>query len=375
LLLAALCSAPRAQEAAPPPLPQETPVQEIPAIEHLEGAPPAGHVVLPGVTLSGYVTLQYLSPDGPGPSPTAPLPPGEDGRFNDPQYSRRPRLDLSHLSGIAWWDPTPAWKVLGEVDLQDVIQLPLHSDAEDGPDSAPYVSLERLYAEYRISDSLTVRAGKFLTPIGRWNQEHSDPQTWTVLRPLISQSAFPLNATGLMLLGSLPLGSQWIDYQAYASNGGDWRSSPHTHRFERGFGGRVSTELNPALQIGVSASRFVQDDYAPTEFDLFGVDGSASWGRLALSGEAIVRLPADGAQGEERGWFLQSVLALTEHWSGVARVEAYRRAIDPTANHTALLGVVYRSGRHWVFKAEWAQPSDDTVGLPSGLLSSLTLVF
>jgi hypothetical protein len=129
------------------------------------------------------------------------------------------------------------------------------------------------------------------------------------------------------------------------------------------------------LQIGASASRFVQDDYAPTEFDLFGVDASASWGRVALSGEAIVRHPTVGPLGEERGWFLQSVVSLTEHWSGVARIEAYRRAIDPAENRTALLGVVYRSGRHWVFKAEWAQPSDDTVGLPSGLLSSLTLVF
>jgi hypothetical protein len=241
LVLAALCSASSAQDVASPP----APAAETPAIEHLEGAPPAGHVVLPGVTLSGYVTLQYLSPDGPGPSPTAPRPPDQNARFDDPQYSRRPRLDLSHLSGIAWWEPTPAWKVLGEVDLQDVIQLPLHSDAEDGPDSAPYVSLERLYAEYRFSDSATLRAGKFLTPIGRWNQEHSDPQTWTVLRPLISQSAFPLNATGLMLLGSVPVRSQWIDYQVYASNGGDWRSSPHTHDFERGFGARVSTSSIP----------------------------------------------------------------------------------------------------------------------------------
>jgi hypothetical protein len=365
-VLVALCSASFAQD---------VPTPEVPTIEHLEDAPPAGHMVVPGVTLAGYVTAQFLSPDGPGPLPGAPSGPGENARFDDPQYTRRPRLDLSHLSGIGWWEPTPDWKVLGEVDFQDVVQFPTHSDAQDGTNSAPYVALERLYADYRLSDSLTVRAGKFLTPIGRWNQEHSDPQTWTVLRPLISESAFPINATGLMVLGSLPVASHWLDYQVYASDGGDWRSSPHTHHFDHGFGGRISSDLNANLQFGVSASRFVQDDYAPAEFDLFGIDGKWTWGRLELSGEAIARNDTTVTEGEERGGFLQAVVQLTDHWWGVGRVEAYKRAVDSSANRTALVGIVYRSGRHWVFKAEWAQPSDNSVGLPSGLLSSITLVY
>ena len=79
--------------------------------------------------------------------------------------------------------------------------------------------------------------------------------------------------------------------------------------------------------------------------------------------------------GNEHGWFLQSVLTLDDRWSAVARLEAYRRAIDPRTSLTALAGVVYRSGRHWVFKAEWAQPSDRSLGLPNGLLASVTLVY
>jgi hypothetical protein len=56
-------------------------------------------------------------------------------------------------------------------------------------------------------------------------------------------------------------------------------------------------------------------------------------------------------------------------------VEAYRRASAVSRSRTALLGLVYKSERHWVFKVEWARASGSVDGLPSGLLSSVTLVY
>ena len=350
--------------------PVDTPVQE-----RVADAPPTGIRIGKDITLSGYATVQFLAPDGhgqPAPAASSAIAPGAVD--DDSQFSRRARLNLSHLSGIAWWEPAPTWKVLAEIDLQDVVQVPGHVD-DDGPDAAPYVALERLYVDYRASDSISLRVGKFLTPIGRWNQEHSDPQVWTVLRPLLSQSAFPTNATGVMVFGSLPIGSQWVDYQTYASDGGALRSSPRTHTFDRAVGGRISTTLNPDLQVGISVSRFTQTDLAHTEFDLLGIDGAWTWGRTEFSGEAIMRHGSDGNTTQEHGWFAQAVTPISTRWWVVGRVEAYRRVVDVTQNRTALVGVVYRSERHWVFKAEWAQPSNGAQGLPSGLLSSLTLVY
>lgn len=343
---------------------------DVPAPERLSEAPPVGHLLAPGLVFSGYATLQALVPDD-----TPLLSQMQEDRLDDPQYSHRARLDVSHLSGIAWWEPSPAWKVLAEVDMQDVVQLPGHSDVDDGRTSAPYASLERLYVDYHFSDSLGVRAGKFLTPIGRWNQEHSDPQTWTVLRPFISQSAFPTTTTGVMGFGSLPAGAQWINWQAYVSGHGDWRANPHGHPFERAWGARLYTDLDPQLQVGMSYSRFVENDYAHTRFQLTGLDATWSLSGAELSAEAILRRSASGAPGREDGWFAQAALPLVERWWAVVRLEAYRRAIDETAYRTALAGLVYRSGDHWVLKAEWAQPSGEGAGLPSGLLASLTFVY
>jgi hypothetical protein len=356
----------------------EDPTIEVPEPERVADAPPPGVKIGRDITLSGYATVQFLAPDVHGQQAATGSSSNAADEFDDnSQFSRRARLSLSHLSGIAWWEPSPAWKMLAEIDLQDVLQVPGNTQGndDDGSDSSPYVALERLYVDYRASDSVSFRVGKFLTPIGRWNQEHSDPQVWTVLRPLISESAFPTNATGVMVFGSLPIGSQWIDYQTYASDGGDLRSSPRSHPFDRAIGGRISTALNPDLQVGVSLSRFTQSDFANTEFNLVGVDAVWTWRRTKFSGEVISRHGNDGNTAEEHGWFAQAVTPISDRWWAVARLEAYQRAVDATENRTALVGIVYRSGSHWVFKAEWAQPSRDAAGLPSGLLSSLTLVY
>jgi hypothetical protein len=351
---------------------QPTPEPEVPVQETAGGAPPRGIDLGHGVTLSGYATVQLLAPFGSGVAPPEGVPPSAT---DDSQYTQRARLDLSHLSGIAWWMPAPAWKLLGEIDLQNTLQLPGHVESEDGGGAAAYVSLERLYADYRIADSLSVRAGKFLTPIGRWNQEHSDPQTWTVLRPLISQSAFPTNVTGLMAFGSAPVGSQWVDYQLFASNGGEWRSSPHLHPFDSAVGGRVASTLDPHLQIGLSAARFSQSDFPLSTFHLLGVDATWSWRRAEVSAEGIQRQTHSGEAAEEHGWFVQAALPVSERWWIVSRVEAYKRAIDTSTHSSRLLGAVYKRGSRWVFKVEWVDPSPDAVGLPAGLLASLTLAY
>ena len=349
----------------------DEPISDTPTPEVMPDAPPPGLHLLPGLTLSGYATAQFLVPDARSRSQQ---PSSGSLVDDDSQSGHRTRIDLSHLSGIAWWEPSPSWKVLGEVDLQDVVQVPAHS-SEDGQASEPYVALDRLYVDYRAADSINVRAGKFLTPIGRWNQEHSDPQVWTVLRPLISQSAFPTSATGLMLFGSLPIGPQWIDYQTYASDGGEWRPSPRSHPFESAFGIRISTTLNPSFQVGLSASRFQQEGLGSSRFNLLGADLAWTWQEAELSAEVIRRRGRDANVGEEHGWFAQAAIPIVRRWWGVARLEEYRRAVDESESKTSLLGVVYRSDSHWVFKAEWARASGAADGLPSGFLSSLTLVY
>lgn len=152
-------------------------------------------------------------------------------------------------------------------------------------------------------------------------------------------------------------------------------AQPAFHPFESAFGGRISTALNPFVQVGLSASRFQQEGLGSRRFNLFGADVAFNWHNSEFSAEIIQRRGTDANVGEEHGWFAQAAVPVVSRWWGVARIEEYRRAVDSSETNTALVGVVYRSGRHWVFKAEWARASGGAYGLPSGFLSSLTLAY
>jgi hypothetical protein len=390
--LCALLASPVNAQSVPVPAADE-PVQESQA-----GAPPTGTTFGPGIHLAGYATLQLLSPQGErlmaggsggtgarggsaSGNSVGERQPDELRHPGERQLSNRARLNLSHLSAIVWWEPSPTWKLLGEVDAEDIAQLPAHSDEEDGSHSARYLSLERLYADYRANEALSLRVGKFLTPIGRWNPEHSDPLTWTTARPLMSESAFPTNATGVVAHGSLAWGERWLDYQLWAAGGHAWRSSPAEGSFSRALGLRVAAALTPALQVGASLSSFTLRAEGPEggggagRFELVGVDAVGTWAGAELSAEAVSRRPVSGGPGAEHGGFVQAAVPLSARWFAVARLESYRRAQDRANLHTGLVGLVYRSGRHWVTKLEWMETSAAAVGLPAGLLASATLLF
>ena len=79
------------------------------------------------------------------------------------------------------------------------------------------VALERGYAELPFDDALNLRLGKLLTPIGRWNQAHIEPLTWTTSEPAMIESVFDDTVSGFSLQGSVFPGDGALSYAAYAS--------------------------------------------------------------------------------------------------------------------------------------------------------------
>src|SRR6185295_16948607 len=71
------------------------------------------------------------------------------------------------------------------------------------------------YFDWTATPEFTVRFGKFLTPFGIWNPIRRAPLTWTVDRPVATQSAFPDHATGLSLLYQTTRHGWSLDATAY----------------------------------------------------------------------------------------------------------------------------------------------------------------
>ena len=128
-----------------------------------------------GLTLGGYGSVRV-----------------EDLRRHSPQ------LVLSALSLFVSWDTGTRVHFFSELKIEDVAV----TRGERAFDDRNYgVELERLYADVYLTEAATVRLGKFLTPIGRWNLIHADPLVWTTSRPLITSQPFATNTTGGMLYG------------------------------------------------------------------------------------------------------------------------------------------------------------------------------
>lgn len=300
-----------------------------------------------GLTLGGYSTLSFEKLRG-----------------------ATPRTSLDDASLFIWWEGDGRWKFFSELDFENAL-----STRKAAADEGPYLALERLYFDYAWSETATVRLGKFLTPIGRWNLIHATPLVWTTSRPLVTKHLFPTNATGIMLNGTLPEVGGGLEYSLYHSNGHEIRANPAMDPFYEATGFRLVHPLFGGGQVGLSYAAFEQNSAQEDKKRLLGLDYHWSRNRYEFSVEAAVRSSGNGSSWEEKGVFVQGVAPLSEKLYAVGRYEHYRQALQPAPLRQWLIGINYRMTPALVFKAEWIGSRDNRIGAPDGFMSSFSILF
>lgn len=300
-----------------------------------------------GLTVGGYATMSY------------------------DKLERKPgRLSVSDFSLSMWWEGASRWKVFTEFNLENS----LASRAARDDDEDRYLALERFYVDYAMSERTTLRAGKFLTPIGRWNLVHATPLVWTTSRPLATSIAFPTNVTGAMVSSSASAMGVPIDWSIYGSSGDEVRPNPSLDPFHEALGLRAVLNIRPGASIGVSYVSFDQVRQPDERRQLYGLDLLWSQHGFELSGEFVYRtrhapLPDEG------GGFVQVVAPMTTHVHAVVRAEMYRQATQATATTLWVFGLAYRPTPAIVLKAEWVNARHNAVGAAEGFLSSVSVLF
>jgi len=284
-------------------------------------------------------------------------------------------VSLSHMSLFVWSELGNHAKFLAELDNQEN-HLGHHEREREG---GRFLSVERLYLDYSFSDRLTVRAGKFLTPIGRWNQLHADPLVWTTSRPLLTHDLFPDNVTGVMAMGNATVAGQALDYMVYHSVGGEVRPDPAQDPFDDAYGARVVLPLSDSVQLGVSAARY--DQVAPAHGlavgevkRLVGLDFLWAARGYELSSELLYRRSSQGPAQTARGAFVQAAVPLDRGLSAVARIELIRNPQLPQQQRRAVLGLNYRVNSALSLKVESLHDFNHD-GSASGVLASLSVLF
>ena len=301
-----------------------------------------------GFSLGGYATVSY------------------ENLSNAPS-----RIALDDLSLFVWWQGEGRWKFFSELDFENIVAS--NSTGKEGEDR--YLAVERLYLDYDVTDTATLRAGKFLTPIGRWNLIHATPLVWTTSRPLTTTRPFPSNVTGLMLYGTLPTVANGVEYTLYASKGDEIRPNPTLDPFYEVFGAHVVVPLPIDGQIGFSFADFEQENAPGEKKRLAGVDFVWSRNRVEFSAEGIYRFSGNGRLWDEKGAYGQLVVPLSEKAYAVGRYEIFHPPQEAKATQLFVAGLNYRFTPAIVLKAEWDGSKNNHIAAPEGFMSSLCILF
>ncbi|MEO8520178.1 MAG: hypothetical protein ABI603_02380 [Acidobacteriota bacterium] len=138
-----------------------------------------------------------------------------------------------------------------------------HMEVSSTPDGGTDTSLEYSQLDFLVNDNLTIVAGRFLSPIGQFQQALHPP--WINKLPnrpagfVEDGGDEPLSEVGIMARGGFPIGSMTGTYAVYVGNGprmGDagpvLAAFANDNNGNKAVGGRVSIFLLPHLEFGLS---------------------------------------------------------------------------------------------------------------------------
>lgn len=315
-----------------------------------------------GLTAGGYLSVQASNLDG-----------------------QKARASLQDLSFLLHGDMAQDWHFFSEVEVSNPVVLSGRSVSTTDAD----FDFERLYVDYNLTPRQTLRIGKFLTPVGRWNQIHADPLVWTVSRPLTTASPFARNASGMQLYGSWPLDRAEVDYAVFLDDSGrldpsEGHESTYMElnvvpnpdsAFKHGGGARLLYRtMDDDFQLGVSVLRF-RLKQLPNVKDMIGVDAFYAPGQLELSSEVAYRRDESGTNGKEWGAFVQAVYPLLDTVYAVAYHERYKSELFPGVVNSTSVGLTYRPSPPVSYKLEYRGTHGQESLAPDGWMLSFAVLF
>lgn len=259
-----------------------------------------------------------------------------------------------------------------------------------------YFNLERLYLDYVFKDAFAVRIGKFLTPIGRWNQIHAAPLVWTTSTPLIVDGPFAMHSAGGMVYGNVEAFDRLWGYAVYGGgrNQLDFKSQGESgdDDYQDPVGFRLLQESPGLYQVGLSYAHYTEKNFHPGVKNLVGLDAFWTRKRYELGGEFIYRFgtglrnrefDAQNGGGNLWGLYVQGVAPLLGDLYAVARYEAFQREGAGSPGSLWVAALAYRPLPALVFKAEYRfadyadknRPERVFGGFTEGFAASVAVLF
>jgi len=309
--------------------------------------------------LSGYTTIEIID------------------RFNVPK-----RLDLDDLSLFAGANINRAVNPFAEVELSKQTLIREGGNPVNGD-----VIVERFYNDVTVSESDTLRIGKMLAPIGKWNQIHATPLVPTITRPYTTALGFDAYTSGINWIKEEEDNGK-LDFQIYGEPGVELFKRPASQSirsFSHTLGANISIPLGLLDSAGLS---FQHGEYVETGeiYTLVGVDVEESFNDLKFQSEAITaRFSGTVLSGSlprlhdtEAGIFVLADYSLTPKWHTILEGEYYQdHTVDEPSRSTSI-NIAYKYKPSTVWKLEYihqAGVSASFAPISTGFKASFATLF
>jgi hypothetical protein len=283
---------------------------------------------------------------------------------------------LDDFSLFVSWSPTARLHFFSELEIEDWLSTAYPQNFNNA------FRIERLYLDYLATENTTVRLGKYLTPVGRWNVTHASPLVWTTTRPLItSENFFPSHASGLMLSNRFNIHNHDLDVSVYADDSITLDPRKNRIDFNNAFGARVNYQVFEQFQLGFSYLDFQLRSQNPIARNhLFGLDLQWKHKGFEIQAELGYRL-ADDFQGDEKGLYIQGVVPVIHHVFVVGRyeyltgVQQLNSIFFQKTTNLGITGITWRPFVPLAIKAEYRFGSGNNEVAPTGVFTSLSFFF
>ena len=244
----------------------------------------------------------------------------------------------------------------------------------------PHLILERLYNDSYLTNKLTLRIGKMLSPFGEWNLIHAAPLVWTTTRPMTTYHGFSEYTSGASLLYS---GNKSLlpDMQLYVQPGSEIR--PRTldivvREYEQVSGLHLSwpSEFNDKLGWSLQHAHIKNTNAQQT---LIGFNFNKTFGPLEFETEAHhthLSGTNDGrVRDTETGTYVQGAYKLNEHWFLTNRYEYFAGRMFLNASENAVFGFAYKPTPSSTWKLEYVKQYGQLMEIQPGLYASFARLF
>jgi hypothetical protein len=256
------------------------------------------------------------------------------------------------------------------------------------------IDVRYAYADYKISDALVVRSGKFLIPAGQFN-EYLYPEylSKTISRAWVNREISPSAwaEVGVQVRGQISTSSELTPfYAAYLVNGlagasgdgirdlrGNMRDNK-TGNLNKAVGFSIGTEIGSDITISTNyyTGKYTEDNELNVAIlgASFYLDKEkySIWGEYHMANQESYldeSTPSNGSSTlNKKGFFLQGGYMITEKLESIARYDAIDLDGDLDDNRSRVtLGLNYYLAKTAVVKVNYELINDDGENLDDNL--------